>query len=72
MRYMPCDHPISSAHVAREGERNNHKWISLTCNMGFMGKATVHPSSLDLGGDGAVTQTFIYNYHKGGQEQIPL
>lgn len=40
--------------------------------MGFMGKATVHPSSLDLGGDGAVTQTFIYNYHKGGQEQIPL
>lgn len=34
--------------------------------MGFVGKATVHPSSLDLGGDGEVKQTSIYNHHREG------
>lgn len=34
--------------------------------MGFVGKATVHPSSLDLRGDGEVKHTSIYNHHREG------
>lgn len=67
MRYMPCDHPINFAWCCERG-REKYKVIPLTCNMGFMEKATVHSSSLDQRdqGDGEVTQTSIYNYHKEG------
>lgn len=59
MRYMPHDHPINFARCCERGREKYYKWISLTCNMGFMEKATVHSSSLDLGEDGEVTQTLI-------------
>lgn len=57
---------------AQEGERNVIKWFHLHAIWDLWGKRQFTiSSSLDLGGDGEVKQTSIYNITEKGQEENP-
>lgn len=65
--------PSTLLNVARRGGREKYyKVISLTCNIGFMEKAMVHSSSLDLGGDGEHIPLFITITVRGQEQNLSV